>query len=166
MFKKSLKLRSVDTEATLHGRHYEPTAISKFCEKTGAKVELSGKDSEYKKHSVYSWLGGTVDGIATFPDGKRMILEVKCPLTRSIKDGAIPIHYIGQVCCLITFILKTLKQVQTYMFIYDMDCCVFVQYRPAGVRRPEQLQITYITRDPKVKKSFYPPPPLSFPFNI
>lgn len=30
-----------------------------------------------------------------------------------------------------------------------MACCAFIQYRPAGVRRPEQLQITYIDRDPK-----------------
>lgn len=52
LYKKSLKLRSVDTAATLHGRTYEPIAIRKFCEQTGAIVELSGKDSEYRKHSV------------------------------------------------------------------------------------------------------------------
>lgn len=97
LYKKSLRLRSVDTPATLHGRQHEPIAIKKFCEKTGAKVELDGAQSVYKKHPVYTWLGGTVDGIATFPDGKRMILEVKCPISRTIKGDEIPIHYIGQV---------------------------------------------------------------------
>jgi putative phage-type endonuclease len=136
LFKKSLKLRSPDTAATLHGKQYEPIAIQKFIEKTGAKVELSGGDAQYKKHSVYTWLGGTVDGIATYPDGRRLILEVKCPISRQIKGDCIPIHYIGQV--------------QTYMFLYDMDCCAFVQYRPPRPRTPEQLQITYIDRDVKV----------------
>lgn len=135
LFKKSLRLRSVDTPATLYGKKYEPEAIRRFCEKTGAKVEISGEDSVYKTHPVYTWIGGTVDGIATFPDGRRMILECKCPFSRPIHADAIPPHYIGQV--------------QTYLFIYDLPQCVFIQYRPESPHRPEILEITYIDRDIK-----------------
>lgn len=128
MYKKIFKIRSPDTEATLHGKKYEPVAIEKFSQRTGARVE----HPPYTHHRTYHWLGGTLDGIAVMPDGSRAILEVKCPISRKILDE-VPTHYIGQV--------------QSYMEIFDLDLCLFVQYRPAGLRRPEEFSITRIPRD-------------------
>jgi putative phage-type endonuclease len=140
LFKKALRLKSVDTEATLHGRSYESVAIDMYRERTGFRVDFAGNASKYAQHPVNNWLGGTVDGIATRPsDGARRVIEVKCPLSRTIREGEIPSHYIGQV--------------QTYMYIHGMDECDFVQYRPAGVRRPEQFMITNIKRDPSYMAS-------------
>ena len=129
MFKKVFDIRTPDTEATLHGKKYEPVAIAQFCYNHGAKIEYPG----YVKHAKYTWLGGTVDGIATMPDGSRSVIEVKCPISRSIHEGDIPMQYVGQI--------------QSYMEILDMDHCFFIQYKPAGVRRKEQLIVTSVERD-------------------
>jgi len=126
--KKALRLRSPDTPATLHGRTLEPVAIKLFCDRTGAVVEYP----KYLKHPKYCWFGGTVDGVATMPDGRRVVIEVKCPISRPIKDE-VPIQYYGQV--------------QSYLEILDMGECLFVQYRPAGPRRPEILSIISVPRD-------------------
>jgi putative phage-type endonuclease len=128
MYKKIFKLRSPDTEATLHGKRLEPVAIRRFCETTGAKVEYPG----YVKHSAYSWFGATVDGVATMPDGSRCVIEIKCPLRRKITDE-VPIQYVGQV--------------QVYLEILNMDLCLFVQYKPAGPRKAEELCVTPVRRD-------------------
>lgn len=129
LFKKLFKLHEPDTEATIHGRTFEPVAIDKFRERTGATVERPG----YTKHPVYGWLGGTVDGIATLKDGRRVVIEVKCPLKRKIHAGEIPAHYMGQI--------------QSYLEICDLDACMFVQYRPPGPRRPEEFNIDEVPRD-------------------
>lgn len=127
--KKIYKLQSPDTEATLHGKRFEPVAIARFCRETGATVEYPG----YINHSTIKWLGGTVDGIATYPNGHRVVIEVKCPISRKIKDE-VPMHYEGQL--------------QTYMEILDMTHCIFIQYKPGGPRSAEQFSITDVPRDP------------------
>lgn len=128
LFDKTFGIRQPDTAATLHGREYEPIAIKKFCDKTGAKVAYPG----YVKHPVHTWFGGTVDGVATMPDGSQSVIEVKCPVSRKITDE-VPAHYVGQV--------------QSYLEILDMEKCYFVQYRPAGPRRAEQFSIVEVARD-------------------
>jgi putative phage-type endonuclease len=131
LYDKSLRLPRGDTEATLHGKKYEPIAIKKFIEKTGAIVTHSGPESVYKKHPMYTWLGATVDGIAKIGD-EYMILEVKCPFKRVITPE-VPNFYIGQI--------------QTYMFIYGLARCAFVQYKPSTARKDEILEITIVDRD-------------------
>lgn len=126
LHKKIFKITSPDTEDTLRGRRGEPVAIALFCKKTGARVDYPG----YAKHATYSWFGGTVDGIATMPDGKRVVIEVKCP--KQIKPE-LPGHYIGQV--------------QSYMEICDMEECVFIQYKAAGPRSQEKLTMITVPRD-------------------
>ena len=132
LYKKTLRLRSVDNEFTMHGRINEPIALRKFCEQTGA--EVIEYPCEYKRHHIYYWLGGTKDAKVRMPNGDVVLVEIKCPPKRPIKDE-VPIHYIGQV--------------QTYLFI-ESDCsyALFVQYKPAGPRSNEKLQITRVERDP------------------
>jgi len=126
LFKKVFRISSPDTVDTLRGRTNEPVAIKWFCEVTNATVEYPG----YLKHAKYPWFGGTVDGIATMPDGRRVVIEVKCP--RQIKDE-IPLHYVGQV--------------QSYMEICDIDMCLFIQSRAAGPRSPRRLKVRGVERD-------------------
>ena len=132
LYKKSLKLRGEDSPATLHGRTLEPVALKRFCAVTGAVVVEY--PCEYKRHKTYRWLGGTMDAIVRMTNGDVVVVEIKCPISRAIKDE-VPIHYIGQV--------------QTYLSIRD-ECpyALFVQYKPAGPRSPEKLQITKVERDP------------------
>lgn len=132
LYKKALRLRSVDNPTTLHGRVHEPIALRKFCEHTGA--EVVEYPCGYKKHATYKWLGGTMDAIVKMPTGETIVVEIKCPPKRTIKDE-VPVHYLGQV--------------QTYLFIEgEAPYALFVQYKPAGPRSKEKLQITRVERDP------------------
>jgi putative phage-type endonuclease len=130
LFSKTFKIPFEGSEATRWGQKYEPVAIEKFCAASGAKVSYPG----YRKHAKYPWLGGTIDGLLTMPDGSQAILEVKCPFSRSFKEGSeIPAHYLGQVQC--------------YLEIYDMEVCQFIQYKPRGIRTEEKLTVTVVPRD-------------------
>lgn len=130
LFSKTFKIPFEGNEATEWGKRYEPVAIAKFCKATGAVVA----NPFYKKHDIYTWFGGTVDGIATMPDGTVGVLEVKCPLKRSFKEGDdVPSHYVAQV--------------QSYMEIFDLPLCFFVQFKPAGVRSEERMTIIRVKRD-------------------
>jgi putative phage-type endonuclease len=126
----------VDNEHTRHGNFYEPVAIARFEAKTGAKVHKVG----FMVHPDHPWLGGTLDGIAIMPDGEGVVIEVKCPLTRSISSkGLVPDYYIPQV--------------QLYLALTGLDRALFIQFKPARVtparkiERPEQLVITSIHRN-------------------
>jgi putative phage-type endonuclease len=133
-FKKVFNVKTKDNPACAHGRASEPIAIERFQQKTGAKVFFVG----FIRHPKYPWIGGTVDALAIMPDGRGVVVEVKCPLTRSVGDY-VPAHYMGQV--------------QTYMAITELDC-LFVQWKPAYTtpktkqQRPEKLMITSVKRDP------------------
>ena len=131
LFGKALRLRSVDTPIMMHGRVHEPIALRRFCEESGAQVVEY--PCGYRKHAVYKWLGGTMDAIVKMPTGETIVIEIKCPPKRVIKDE-VPIHYLGQV--------------QTYLAILsDAPYALFVQYKPAGPRSKEKLQITRVERD-------------------
>jgi putative phage-type endonuclease len=131
LFKKALRLKSQDNPATLHGRTHEPTALDKFCKATNAKV--IEYPCQYKRDVTYMWLGGTKDAKVRMPNGDVVVVEIKCPISRPIKDE-VPAHYVGQV--------------QTYLYIEkDALYALFVQYKPAGVHSSEKLQITKVERD-------------------
>lgn len=126
----------LDNEHTRHGHTYEPIAITRFEATTGARVHKVG----FMLHPEYSWLGGTLDGIAIMPDGEGVVVEIKCPLTRSIsKKGLVPDYYVPQV--------------QLYLALTGLDRALFVQYKPPYVtparkiERPEQLVVTSVQRD-------------------
>lgn len=129
--KKALKLKTPDTAATLHGRELEPVALRRFCEDSGA--EVVEYPCEYRKHPLYGWLGGTMDARVRLRDGEVVVVEIKCPISRPIRDE-VPIHYVGQV--------------QVYLSLLpDAPYALFVQYKPAGPRSCEKLQVTRVERD-------------------
>jgi putative phage-type endonuclease len=131
LYKQALRLRSEDTTATIHGRVHEPVALRRFCEETHA--EVVEYPCGYVRHKTYAWLGGTMDAKVKLTDGTVVIVEIKCPISRQIKDE-VPMHYVGQV--------------QTYLSLMpDCEYLLFVQYKPAGPRSKEKLQITRVERD-------------------
>lgn len=138
MFKKKFNVHFPENVHTRHGHKYEPVALSCFLAKTHATLETSS----YERSAKYGWISGTVDALVTMPDGRRVIVEIKCPLTRKIpKDGVqkYPQYYYAQM--------------QTYMEITGRSVCMFVQYKPSmptpkGRKiNPEVLDICEVRRD-------------------
>lgn len=134
-FNKIYGKKQVDNEYTQHGRRYEPVAIAKFKQQTGAKVFFVS----FMRSERYPFIAGTFDALAIMPDGEGVLVEVKCPLKRSISDK-VPEQYVGQV--------------QTYLEIAGLQTCLFVQYKTAYVtparkwKRPEKLIVTRTSYDP------------------
>ena len=127
-FRKCYRVRTRETPAMSWGKQYEATAIKEFQKATGATIYKVG----FLVHPNYAWLGGTFDALAIMPDGREVLVEIKCPYNRQIKHD-IPTHYIGQV--------------QLYLDIADLEVCMFVQYRPAGKRSAQKLDILEVERD-------------------
>jgi putative phage-type endonuclease len=123
----------VGNVATLHGQKYENEAIEKYCEITGQvnyNFGLIAHEDVYKNKDYY-WLAGSPDGISlskTDLNAKPILLEVKCPYRRVIKQGCIPEYYFPQV--------------QLNMFICDLEIADFIEYRP-----PNEINIVRINRD-------------------
>ena len=135
VFKKVFDFKTPNNPAMEHGRRMEPVAIEKFERSTGAKVHFVN----FMRHPKYSWLGGTFDGLAIMPDGTGALIEVKCPLKRSISDK-VPDYY--------------MPQVQMYLAISDLDVAYFIQYKTSYTtavrrfKRDERLIVTRVPRDP------------------
>jgi putative phage-type endonuclease len=123
----------VGNVATLHGQKYENEAIEKYCEMTGQinyNFGLISHEDVYNNKDYY-WLAGSPDGIAiskTDFNAKPVLLEVKCPYKRVIKQGCIPEYYVPQV--------------QLNMFICDLEIADFIEYRP-----PNEINIVRVNRD-------------------
>jgi putative phage-type endonuclease len=113
-------------EATEHGNKYENIARDIYCEKYGEVAHEIG----LHPHPLYSWLGGSPDGITE--SGK--LLEIKCPLRRKIKDE-VPVHY--------------LPQLQLLMEILNLEECDFIQYKPEELTwpNPPEFMVTNVKRD-------------------
>jgi putative phage-type endonuclease len=120
MYKKCGHRKFTGNAATEHGNKYEPDARDLYCSKTGEVVHEIGLEP----HPVYSWLGGSPDGVTE--SGK--LIEIKCPVSRKI-TSIVPSYYIPQV--------------QILMEILDLEECDFIQYKPDG---PEYI-VTNIKRD-------------------
>jgi hypothetical protein len=62
------------------------------------------------------------------------LIEIKCPLSREIKDE-VPIHYMGQL--------------QVCMEVLDLEEARFIQYKPEEITwpKPAQYQMTIVKRD-------------------
>ena len=113
-------------QATMHGNKYEDEARIIYEERYGEKVHEIG----LYPHPEIKWLGGSPDGITE--SGK--LVEIKCPLSRQIKDE-VPGHY--------------MPQLQLLMEILDLDSCDFIQYKPSSVTwpKPPEFCMTHVKRD-------------------
>jgi len=112
-------------EATEHGNKYENIARDIYCERYN---EVAHEIGLYP-HPVYTWLGGSPDGITE--SGK--LLEIKCPLRRKITDE-VPEHY--------------MPQLQLLMEILDLEECDFIQYKPEEITwpNPPEFMVTNVKR--------------------
>lgn len=79
----------VDSVYTLWGKKYEPIAVNLYKKLKNTDVY----DFGLLRHPYLKWLGASPDGIT--PDG--VMLEIKCPYSRKIKESFIPFHYYCQV---------------------------------------------------------------------
>lgn len=78
-----------DSIYTLWGKKYEPIAVNLYKKLKNTDVY----DFGLLRHPYLKWLGASPDGIT--PDG--VMLEIKCPYSRKIKESYIPFHYYCQV---------------------------------------------------------------------
>lgn len=138
LFNKIFNYRDPDNENMKHGRTYEPVALKKFEKEFGVPVKRFS-ESNFLKHPVYPWLGGSLDGVAILPNGERVVIEVKCPLKRGIIKGQFPDYYYIQC--------------QLYLELTGYNTCLFVQYKPeyyTPVRKnfhAEQFDVLAIPRN-------------------
>lgn len=107
-------------DATRHGELYEPIARDLYAEERDEVVHELG----LVQHPVYSWLGGSPDGITE--SGK--LIEIKCPLKRKI-EKKVPKYY--------------LPQIQVLLEVLDLEECDFIQYRPD----PFEFVVVNVKRD-------------------
>lgn len=135
ILKKCGLIKFEGNAATAHGNKYENVARDMYCEKYGEVAHEIG----LRPHPLYSWLGGSPDGITE--SGK--LLEIKCPMGRQIKDE-VPVHY--------------LPQLQLLMEILDLESCDFIQYKPEELTwpKPEEFQVTHVKRDREWFKTYLP----------
>lgn len=125
--------------ATLHGQKYEDTAIELYCRITGkfnynfgciCYTDVHKELPNY--NSKYDFLAGSPDGIVESllsPNEEPILLEVKCPYRRPIKDGYIPEYYYPQV--------------QLNLFICDLNIADFIEFCP----KTNKLNIVRIAKD-------------------
>jgi putative phage-type endonuclease len=104
LLKKLHQDKEISQEATEWGNMFEPIAIQFY--------EFLKKESVLSMglvpHSIYKWLGASPDGLLL--SGK--ILEIKCPITRSI-GGDIPLPY--------------WIQMQIQMEVCNIDTCDYLE---------------------------------------
>ncbi len=125
--------------ATLHGQRYEDTAIELYCRITGrvnynfGLICYTDVNKELENYNTeYDFLAGSPDGIVESiydPNEEPILLEVKCPYRRKIKDGHIPEYYYPQV--------------QLNLFICDLNIADFIEYCP----KTNKLNIVSIAKD-------------------
>lgn len=125
--------------ATLHGQKYEDEAIELYCKITNREnydFGLLCYQDVYKNNmninEEHFFLAGSPDGIAInkFDNSiEPVLLEVKCPFRRPIKDGYIPHYYVPQV--------------QLNLYICDLNIADFIEYDPFR----KKINIVRIVRD-------------------
>lgn len=106
--------------AIAHGVKHEDSvrqALERFLDEPVAEYGLL-------VHRDHPWLGASPDGVTA--SGK--MVEIKCPMRRTIVPGHVPEHYYPQL--------------QVQMEVCDLDACLFVQWKPPGF-----FDITVVERD-------------------
>jgi putative phage-type endonuclease len=119
--KKVLGTKWAGNAATAHGTALEPTVRELYDKRTGRKSHEIG----LVRHRDYPWLGASPDGVTE--DG--LLIEIKCPLSRKIKNE-VPPYY--------------LPQVQLQLEVTDLEECDFIQYKPGP---PEEYVVIRVKRD-------------------
>lgn len=131
------KLKAADdkpfsNQYTEHGVRFEAEAISKFEELTGQRVI----ETSMLTNPAYPILGASPDGLCAFADdeGRVSAIEVKCPMSRAIKPGAVPELYYPQL--------------MVQMYVLDVDRMYFIQYKPVTLTwpDPEVLDVQEVLR--------------------
>ena len=116
-------------EATAHGTKCEPIAISEYVRRTGRRVVELG----LTPHTSTPLLAHSPDGISLSLSSEPVLLEIKCPLRRTIKPGKVPPYYMGQS--------------QMGMDLFDVNYAHFVQYKPATDEHEETFDLTVVPRE-------------------
>ena len=109
-------------EATRHGEKYEDEARILYEQRHNEVVHEIG----LCPHPKYTWLGGSPDGVSE--SGK--LVEIKCPMSREIGNGEVPVHY--------------MPQLQMCMEILDLEEADFIQYKPAETNWPRPEEFTVV----------------------
>ena len=127
LLKKKVNPVPFSNAFTAHGNKYEDVARIKY-ENAHAESVL---EFGLLIHPQYHWLGASPDGVTM--SGK--VVEIKCPISRPIKEGHIPEHYYPQV--------------QIVMEVCDLDEAVFIQYKPEEITWPhkEEFTVFHVPRD-------------------
>ena len=101
---------------------YEKDALKKYVKET---YKNNGIDCKYinigfVKHSSYSYMGASPDGLLLFKDRAPILIEIKCPYSIYVSGGKLERsnmnNYRGQM--------------QLQMHVMGVDECHFVQYNP------------------------------------
>ena len=123
-------------EATRHGEKYEDEARILYEQRHNEVVHEIG----LCPHPKYTWLGGSPDGVSE--SGK--LVEIKCPMSREIGNGDVPVHY--------------MPQLQMCMEILDLEEADFIQYKPAETNwpRPEEFTVVNVKRDREWWEKYFP----------
>ena len=94
-----------DNVSTLHGKKYEDVACAMYTRVTNKDIY----DFGLINHTRYKWLAASPDGITN--DG--VMLEIKCPNKRKIKENEVPFMY--------------WIQMQIQMEVCNLDSCDFLE---------------------------------------
>lgn len=126
LLKKKLANEPLNNIFVAHGVKYEDEARDMMCAALGEVVYEWG----LVRHAHLDWLAASPDGVTH--SGK--LVEIKCPLKRTIVPGHVPEHY--------------WPQVQVQMEVCDVDQTLFVQYKPAELTGGAPfLDIAVVERD-------------------
>ena len=119
--KKVYNIRSKDTNNTLHGKKFEPSAISVLED----ELNINIKEIGYTISEKTPFLGATPDGI-TYYDNDIYLIEIKCPTTRKI-DGLIPYNYFTQI--------------QLQLYVCDVENCLYFECKFEEITKKKYKQI-------------------------
>lgn len=137
-----------DNEATLWGKRYEEVANRLYKKIRGTVVYEFG----LVPHGRLKWLGASPDGITR----EGTMLEIKCPKSRKIKEGAPPIYY--------------WIQVQIQLEVCNLEECDFLEceieeidiftFENIEIKKDEKRDIGImieVTESDNTKNYIYPP---------
>ena len=136
----------IDSVYTLWGKKYEQIAVNLY--KKIKKTDVY--DFGLLRHPYLKWLGASPDGIT--PDG--VMLEIKCPYSRKIKDNFIPFYYYTQVqqqleCCLLDeadYMECEIKEIET---LEEYNTCTDIKgIIINNTLEPDNSESKYIYQDP------------------
>ena len=127
LVRKKVTNEFVNNMFVVHGQKYEDEARDMAMAALGERAE----DVGLVRHAHLPWLGASPDGVTS----AGRLVEIKCPLKRTIVPGEVPEHY--------------MPQIQVQMEVCDVDATLFVQYKPPAFTTDGRpfLDIVVVERD-------------------